>query len=150
MFCKGKEPSCQGPSTSSATQEKAPPETNVLEQQAPRSQPPVLQRFLVAEMVTSTEIYWCLQAVVNHLSFRTTAKLAAGFPKQFSDSDIASKVKLQRTKVSFTIVFGLAPYFHKQLKETMQNATYIVLCFNESFNSVSNKEQLDLHVRFCN
>lgn len=94
-----------GPSAQPPTVTHCPASSD---QQA-RSKTPALKRFMLTESVTKSEIFWSLQIVINHISFRTAAKLAAGFGKQFPDSEIAGKIKLQRTKIGYTILFGLAP-----------------------------------------
>ena len=72
------------------------------------------------------------------------------FPLMFPDSDIASKMRLQRTKIAYTIVFGLAPYFFRELQNMCSACDYIVIGFDESLNKVAQKGQMDVFVRFWN
>lgn len=41
------------------------------------------------------------------------------YNKMFPDSDIAKRMQKKRTKIGYLIVFGLAPYFHNELKKLM-------------------------------
>jgi hypothetical protein len=108
----------------------------------------VVKKYLLGEEVTKSEIFWILQIVMNHLPFRVAARCAEGFKAQFPDSEIASKIQLSRTKVGYTVVYGLAPYFEKTLTKNISDCTQIVLCFDESLNKVSQRQQMDLHIRF--
>lgn len=57
-------------------------------------------------------------------------------------------MKLQATKLSYNIVYGIAPFFRKQLLETIENSSHIVLSFYESLNKVVKKGQMDVNIRF--
>ena len=45
-------------------------------------------------------------------------------------------------------MFGIAPFFKKQLIEDLQKADYLVIGFDESFKKVSQKQQMDIFVCF--
>ena len=66
----------------------------------------------------------------------------------FPDSEIAKQMKLQRTKISYVINFGLANYFFRKLQTLCFNSEFLVLGFDESFNKVAQKGKMDLFVRF--
>lgn len=85
---------------------------------------------------------------MKHISFRSAAGSVACFKEMFPDSIIASKMQLQRTKVAYTIVHGLAPHFQKELLTHVKNADYLVVGFDESLNKVSQRQQMDIHVKF--
>lgn len=55
-------------------------------------------------------------------------------------------MELQRTKLSFTIVFGLAPFFKRNLTNQISKCDQFVITFDESLNKVSQ----DLVVRYWN
>lgn len=104
--------------------------------------------FLLSEEVTKSEIVWCLHAAIEHMSFRSAARALSTFKIMFPDSSIASKMQLQRTKVAYTLVHGLAPYFKRKLVTQLEKADHIVVGFDESLNKISMKQQMDLFVRF--
>ena len=65
----------------------------------------------------------------------------------FTDSNIASQVILGKTKVTYYITHGLAPYFNNELKNSILPCCYLVACFNESLNDVQ-KGQIDICLHF--
>lgn len=67
----------------------------------------------------------------------------------FPDSAIAQNFQCGKTRCSYLIKFGLAPYFQGKLTETLNKSDcYYSLSFDESLNSFLQKEQMDLYVRF--
>lgn len=66
------------------------------------------------ENVTKAEILWALHCVQSKQSFRAQEGISKLFAKMFTDSTIASKIQLSRTKVGYLITFGLAPLFEKK------------------------------------
>lgn len=87
---------------------------------------------------------------MSHSSIRGAASCCSLFPLMFTDSEIAKNMKLQKDKLSYMIVYGLAPYFAGVLDALISSSDFIVLGFDESFNKVSNKQQMDLGIRFWN
>ncbi len=55
---------------------------------------------------------------------------------------------LGRTKITYGIAFGLAPYFKKAALERIQKSDVFVACFDESFNDYLKETQMDLIIRF--
>lgn len=53
-----------------------------------------------------------------------------------------------RTKATYGIVFGLAPFFQARLRSTVNSRPEYVVCFDEGFNTVLQKSQLDVYLRF--
>ncbi|XP_055620811.1 uncharacterized protein LOC129765028 [Toxorhynchites rutilus septentrionalis] len=66
----------------------------------------------------------------------------------FHDSQIAEKVQLGRDKMSYMMLFGIAPYYKSELDKTLHNTNCIVVGFDESLNKTTKKQQMDLNVRF--
>lgn len=66
----------------------------------------------------------------------------------FPDSEIASKMNLGKTKVAYTVVFGIAKYFENEMTNLLATTTEIVLGFDESLNKISQKKQMDIVFRF--
>lgn len=109
---------------------------------------PTDRTYFVKDEVTKTEILMCLLAVHRHQSVRDVSTLVDLLPSLFPDSQIASKVKLQKTKVSYGIIYGLAPFFKEQLREILLQCDMFAVGFDESLNKVSQNQQMDLVVRF--
>lgn len=111
------------------------------------SKPANLQRYLLNDDVTKAEVLWAIQCVMTHKSMRSAASDVSLFLEMFPDSQIAGKMKMQKDKISYTIVFGLAPYFRQELLKLCQT-NCIVIGFDESLNKVSQRQQMDINVRF--
>ncbi len=63
------------------------------------------------DYVTRAEILWCLKIVRFHDSQNSGGEVVRLFRLMFPDLEIANKIKLQRTKIAYTINFSLEPYF---------------------------------------
>lgn len=107
-----------------------------------------INKFFLNDQVTKAEILWCLRTVMTHSSFRSNSDLPDIFKLMFPDSEIASKLQLRKDKTSYTICFGLAPFFKNDLLTVLSSLESYVICFDESLNKVVKKGQMDIHVRF--
>ena len=58
--------------------------------------------------------------------------------------------QMGKTKASYLICHGLAPYFKYRLLNVLRKTRFIVTSFDESFNKVISKGQMDVLVRFWN
>ena len=93
------------------------------------------------------EIIWALKNVMDHHSKRSVDEDAKTFRRMFPDSQIAQQFKLGRTKLSYVLYFGLAEYFRQLLLEDLRKCQYFVVAFDESFNTISQRGQMDLHIK---
>ena len=66
----------------------------------------------------------------------------------FYDSDIAKGFKLSKTKCSYYVNYGLAPFYKKKLIVEVNASPFFTLHFDESMNKVLQTEQMDGCVRF--
>ena len=66
----------------------------------------------------------------------------------FEDSKIAKSFSRGSTKISYNIVFGLAPFVKNLLLESVDKVKYYSLSFDESYNRIMKKGQVDMLVRF--
>ena len=87
---------------------------------------------------------------MTHKSLRTAGKDVNLFKSMFPDSEIAQKVQLQRDKISYTTVYDLAPYFGKQLLNVSKSCDFVSIGFDESYNKIDKKPQMDINVKFWN
>ena len=85
---------------------------------------------------------------MNHNSLRSAENSVVLFTRMFPDSAIARDMKLHKDKVSYSIVYGLCPYFQHQLKSLLQECEHYVVGFDESLNRVAQRTQMDVNVRF--
>ena len=66
----------------------------------------------------------------------------------FPDSNIAKTFACGKTKYSYIVTYGLAPYFKSLLNDTLSSLDCFVAMFDEFYNKISKQGQMDLHVRF--
>lgn len=107
-----------------------------------------LKWWKVKDSVTTAEALWCLKSVVFHNSLRDVECCSKLFSKMFPDSSIAGEIKLSKTKASYSIVYGLAPYFKNKLINDIKKCDFFVVGFDETLNKFAQKQQLDIIVRF--
>lgn len=91
---------------------------------------------------------WAIDVVLSKHSFRSRAKKSELFSAMFHDSEIATKFSCGKTKCTYLICFGVAPYFKELLCKTLSELDHVVCQFDESYNQVVKKSQMDLHVRY--
>ena len=98
--------------------------------------------------VAESEILWALHCSLAHQSVNSNDQINFLFKRMFSDSTIAQNFKCHRTKLTYLVNFGLAPYFSSELLEELNKVDHFVIMFDESYNSVIKANQMDIHLRF--
>jgi hypothetical protein len=98
--------------------------------------------------VTRGELIYLLGSVKTSMSSRSSEFMISLFPSICPDSSIAKNLSLGRTKYSYFLCYGLAPYFENQLVKKLAAADEYVAMFDESLNKISQKCQMDILVRF--
>ena len=101
-----------------------------------------------SSLARKAEILFAVDVVVCKHSFNSCTNKSDLFTAMFTDSEIARKFSCGRTKCTYLVTFGVAPYFKEILCRTLKDLEYLVWQFDESHNSVIKKSQMDLHVRF--
>ena len=66
----------------------------------------------------------------------------------FLDSEIARKFQMKKDKLSYSITYGLGPYFQNQLADQVRKCELFAVSFVKSLNKFSQKGQMDVIVRF--
>ncbi|XP_077511308.1 uncharacterized protein LOC144121784 [Amblyomma americanum] len=107
-----------------------------------------VRSFQLKNEVTKAEIMWCLNTIMTHGSFRSAAASASLFPLMFPTCEIATKMQLGKDKVGYTICHGIGPYFQEKLLSSLSSVPYLVIAFDESLNKVTQKEQMDVLIRY--
>ena len=100
------------------------------------------------QLVTKVEIIWALDVVMSKYSFNSSSNKSDLFTTMFPDSGITNNFSCGKTKCGFIVKFGIAPYFVELLNSQLKDVEYFVALFDESFNCVAKKIQMDLHIRF--
>jgi hypothetical protein len=97
-----------------------------------------------AERAVVRKLLWMVE---NHLPARHMEGCAALYQDMFYDSQVAKSFQCGKDKASYVITFGLGPHFDNLLRETVSDCK-VVVCFDESWNHVTSRKQLDVHLRF--
>ena len=66
----------------------------------------------------------------------------------FPDSDIAKNFQMTSTKAIYKVYYRLAPQFKEMLLDNLNEIPHVVLCFDESYNSVIKKSQVDVLLKY--
>ena len=85
--------------------------------------------------VTQSEILWALKTVISHHSIRSCEGISNLFGHMFSDSEIAKSFTRSRTKCTYYINYGIAPYFKEILLNQLQASPYFVVSYDKSMQS---------------
>ena len=111
---------------------------------------PPLSRWLQAKESRKAEILWTLKCVENHQSFRDNEHTSQLFQNMFWDGNIARQYmySLGKTKMAYLTTFGLSPYFKDMLLNNVGQSEFYMIIFDEAFNDILQKEQMDILVRF--
>ena len=104
--------------------------------------------YVAKESVSKAEIIWVLKNVISGFLLRSCDGISDCFKKMFPDSKIANKFSLARTKCSYMITYSIAPYFASLLLEDIKHSDNFSISFDESLNSVTANEQMDIVITF--
>lgn len=117
--------------------------------QAPSKSTEIREKWWLAkDNVTKAEILWCLHTVMTHQSLRNAEAAVSLFKTMFPDCNVATEMKLGKDKTSYSIVYGLAPYFRNNLLNKIESSDFYIVGFDESMNKFSQQQQLDIVIRF--
>ena len=106
-----------------------------------------IDTMMIKTATLKPEIIWSLEVLMSNYSFNSCAYKSDLFAVMFEDSQIAQSFSLGSTKLSYNITFGLAPYVKNLLPESVDEVKYS-LSFDESYNRIMKKGQMDLLIRF--
>ena len=110
----------------------------------------MIEDFQIPALVVKAEIVWALKVVMSHFSLRLCLELNDLFKCMFPDSQIASKFSRSKTKCSYIINFGLAPYFSEVLLSQIKASSFFVISYDVRLNKILRNEQMDCSIRFWN
>ena len=103
---------------------------------------------MIKTATLKAEMIWSLEVVMSNYSFNSCANKSDLFAVMFEDSQIAQSFSLGSTKLSYNITFGLAPYVKNLLLGSVDEVKYYSLSFEESYDKIMKKGQMDLLIRF--
>ena len=94
------------------------------------------------------EIRWAFKTVMSHNSYNSSSNSKSLFKVMFPDSEICKEISLSSSKMSHLICHGLVPYFRQEVLPCLEKYEFLVVSFDEAFNEVSEKGQMDLVSRY--
>ena len=127
-------------STSTSTSTITKPQSGVV---VPTSVP-----LYVTNESVKAEIRLAMKCVTSHYSQRSMDEFPELLRTIFPDSEIAKGVQLGRTKIGYTINYGLKMYYQEKCMNAIKNVNRFTVCFDEAHNDISNRKQLDAHVLY--
>ena len=105
-----------------------------------------------SETREKSELTWILFSVDHNFSDRSSDQVVDVFrdmfPNSFPENSAMSKMSLGRTKVGYTVNYGIAPYVKKLLHEQLDKCRWITVSYDESLNHAAQKGHMDFHLRF--
>lgn len=107
-----------------------------------------LNSYFLKDDVLKAECLWAMHVVTKKMSYNSCSDISEIFQIMFPDSTIAKQFKLGYSKVAYLVSYGLAPYFLSKLMDRIKTCEDYVICFDEAFNKVIHKGQMDLVIRF--
>ena len=82
------------------------------------------------QLATKAEIRWSIDVVLSNYSFNSVSNKSDLFCKMFPDSKIAENFSFGKTKCSYVVCFGLAPYFKGHFTKSLSNVKHILALFD--------------------
>ena len=84
----------------------------------------------------------------QHLSYNSCSHVSKLFSAMFPDSEVAQKFSMGKTKSRYMVIYGLTPYFKKELLKKINSSLFYSVSFDESFNSELQKCPMDVNVHY--
>ena len=89
-----------------------------------------------------------LKIIVSGFSMNSVDDVCDTFQKIFPEIDIATTMKLGRTKATYIANFGILPYVLMLFHDSINKLPVYTLSFDESLNKVTQKCDMDLKIGF--
>lgn len=96
------------------------------------------------------EILWSLYVVQTHQSYRSCDLLNKIFKRAFKNDPAAQNFQLKKDKARYFIIYGIFPFFQKNVISNIRNSLFFSLSFDESYNRDKKMCQMDVNIRFWN
>ena len=94
------------------------------------------------------EILCTLKSVMSRFSYSSACGTVNLFKAIFADSNIAQGMSCRPMKLSYLIIFGIAPYFKQLLVEDPKKVPCFVVLFNELLNRELHQVQMGFTIRY--
>ena len=106
----------------------------------------MLTHYVRKDDVLKTKILWALKVIESHFSYNSSRNIVDLLKMMLPGSKIVEKLCLGSIKLAYSITHELVPFFHDELLKLIPPK--YVICFDEAFNKISKKGQMDIIIRF--
>ena len=94
-----------------------------------------IAKCIARDDVLNAEVLWAVKTVMSHFSANSSSNTGDLFRKMFPDNQIAQMFNCGKTKCTYLITHGFAPYFHNNLVSILREGDVkYVISFDESLN----------------
>ena len=93
-----------------------------------------IDSLLIKDITVNTEIHWALESLMSNYSYNSCSNKSKLFSAVFSDSDIAETFSIGKTKCTYYVLHGIAPYFKSKFIESLQLLPFYSVSFDEYYN----------------
>lgn len=83
----------------------------------PTSQAVTISNLAISRQTSEAEIIWILKMVMSNMSFRSCDNFIQVLQRMLPGTQTLQQMSLSRDKASYSVQFGLAPYFHDRLMD---------------------------------
>ena len=99
-------------------------------------------------MAHHSAIRWSIKTVLSHFLYRSNVSMKPLFGAMFPDSEVTKQYTMSKDKVSYFVLYGIAPVFKEELIPTVNKPPFYSIAFDESLSDMLPDNQMDIHVRF--
>ena len=89
-----------------------------------------------------------LEVLKCKYSYRSCESESNRFCSMFSDNNTAKNFTCEKTKCSYILCHGIAPFVKESVINELKEVPYYTTLFDKSYNKICKKSQMDLHVRY--
>ena len=107
-----------------------------------------LPSFFNQHLVEEAHIVWALNCVKNGYSDNSAGDFGNGLRHICPNDKVAEKFQMGQKKHMYIVNYGLFSYFKQSVKDQILKSLFIIALFDESLNKISQKSEMDLHVRY--
>ena len=97
---------------------------------------------MVQDNTVKAEIRWALESLMSNFSYNSCSSKSELFSPMFSDSDIAEQFLVGKTKCTYYVTHGIAPYFKSKFFESLQILPFYSVSFDESYKGAIKRRQI--------
>ena len=107
-----------------------------------------IEHSVSGSQVVKAELIWTLTTIVKDFSNNSNEDMNLTFQAMFPDDRTASNFTCGPDKTIYLTNWGIGPWVKEKLQIQINDATYVVVGFDESLNKITQTCQMDLVLRY--